>query len=124
MAARLFQKPTMRKAGYALGQLLLCLSLLLNLSTVTVEKLTWSGTDQALDNHQAQPDSVLAKGGESQESLQQSKKHNNLTWWDQAFTAEAPSLLLPSLKLRHLRFPPIHYNPFLLAPTPPRSPTA
>jgi hypothetical protein len=124
VAAGLFQKPTVRSAGYAFGQLVLCLSLLLNLSIVTVENLKWSGTDQSLDNHHAQPVSVLAKGGESQDSLYQSKKQNSPTWLDQAFTAAAPTLLLPCLKVRHLRFPPTHYNHSLLAPSPPRSPTA
>lgn len=122
MAAGHFQKQTMRRAGYVLGRLLLCLSLLLNLSTVTVDNLKWSSTDQVLDSHHAQPVSVLAKDSDSLDSLNQSKKQNNLTWWDQAFTADAP--LLPSLTVRHLRFPPTYYNHSLLAPSPPRSPTA
>ena len=124
VAAGPFRKPTVRRAGYALGQLLLCLSLLLSLTIVTVEKLKWSDTDQNLDNHHAQPASVFAKGSESQDAIYQSKKKDNLSWWDQAFTAAVPPTLLPCLKVRHLRFPPTHYNHSLLAPTPPRSPTA
>lgn len=114
----------LNRTASLLGRLLLCLSLLLNLSIVAVEELRWSATDQALDNHCSSAPPLLAKTNEGTELPGPGKEKVNPDWWPPvALGSLAPPPASPAQTAWQRRAPPVHDSFSLQAPFPPRAPT-
>lgn len=115
----------LNRTASLLGRLLLCLSLLLNLSIVAVEDLRWSAADKVLDTHQGTSAPMVTESGDNATfSVNAKEKHNPETWcrFDHAHQiCSQPSIAQSAW---HRRAPPTFDSLSHSAPFPPRAPTA